>query len=97
MDNLAVADTGTTGKYLTLNSPCNNKQQAVHPLPIQMTNKEIITSTHTSLLSNQELPIQAQKSRIFAELNKALLSIGKFFDHGYEATFNYKCVRIMNK
>ena len=33
MDNLSVADTGTTGHYLTLDSPCDNKQQAVHLLP----------------------------------------------------------------
>ena len=38
MDDLAVADTGTTGHYLTLDSPCNNKKQDFHPLPIQMPN-----------------------------------------------------------
>ena len=34
MDVLAEADTGTTGHYLTLDSPCSNIQQDVHPLPI---------------------------------------------------------------
>ena len=38
MDNLEVVDTGTRGHYLTLDSPCDNKQQAVHPLLIQMPN-----------------------------------------------------------
>ena len=38
VDNLEVADTGTTGHYLTLDSPCDNKQQAVHLLPIKMPN-----------------------------------------------------------
>ena len=33
MDDLAVTDTGMMGHYLTLDLPCNNKQQAVHPLP----------------------------------------------------------------
>ena len=61
MDNLAVADTGTTGNCLTLDSPCDNKQQAVHPLPIQMPNGEIITSMHTELLYHWDLPIQARK------------------------------------
>ena len=51
VDDLAVADTGTTGHYLTLDSPCDNKQQDVNTLPIQMPNGEIITSAHTSLLS----------------------------------------------
>ena len=36
VDKLAVADMGTTGHYFTLDLPCDNKQQAVHPLPIQM-------------------------------------------------------------
>ena len=34
MDELAIADTGMTGHYLTLDSPLSNKQKAVHPLPI---------------------------------------------------------------
>ena len=38
MDNLEVADMGTTGHYLIIDSPYDNKQQAVHPLPIQMPN-----------------------------------------------------------
>ena len=38
MDDLSVADTVMMGHYLTLDSPCNNKQQAVHPLPIKMPN-----------------------------------------------------------
>ena len=38
MENLAVADTGTTGHYLTLDSPWDNKKKDVHPFPIQMTN-----------------------------------------------------------
>ena len=78
MDILAVSYTGTTGYYLTLNSACDNKQQAVHLLPIQMPNGEIVTSTHTALLFHQYLPIQAQKAQIFPGLNKALLSNGTF-------------------
>ena len=76
MDNLSVADTGKTGRYLTLDLPCNNKQQYVRPLPIQMPNGEIITSTHTALLSHQYLPIQALKAHLFPGLNNSLLSIG---------------------
>ena len=88
MDDLEVADTGTTGHYLTVESPCKNKQQAVHPLPIQIPNGEIITSTHTALLSHPDLPLQARKAHLFPGLNKALLSIGTLCYHGCEATFN---------
>ena len=76
VDELAVADTGMTGRYMTLDLPCYNKQLAVNPLPIQITNREIITSTHTALLSKQDLPIQARKAHLFPGLNKALMSIG---------------------
>ena len=61
MDNLSVAEMGTAGNYLTLDSPCDNKQQTVHTLPIQIPNGDIITSTHTALLSHQDLTLQAQK------------------------------------
>ena len=62
-----------------------------------MPNGEIITSTHTVLLSRPDLPLQAQKAHIYTCFNKALLSIGTLCDHGCEAIFNDKYVRILNK
>ena len=59
MDDLAVADMGTTGHYLTLDLPCINKQKAAHPLPIQMPNEEVIKYMHTALLARPDLPLQA--------------------------------------
>ena len=53
VQELAVVDTGTTGHYLTLDLPCDNKQLAISPLPIRMPNREIIMSTHTAVLSKQ--------------------------------------------
>ena len=97
MNNLAVADTVTTGHYLNLDSSCDNKQQDVHPPPIQMPTGEIIMSTHKALLSCQDLPIQARKSHLFPGLNKALMSIGILCNHGCESTFNDNYVRILNK
>ena len=97
MDDLSVEGTGTTGHYLTLDFPCSNKQQAFHPLPIQMPNGEIIKSMHTALLSHLDLPLQARQAHIFPGLMKALLSIGIICEHGCEATFNDKSVHIKNK
>ena len=97
VDELAVSDTGTTGNYLTLYSPCENKQLAINPIPICMSNGQIITSTHTDLLYKQDLPIAARKSHLFPGLNKALMSIGIFCDHGCQATFYDKTVLILNK
>ena len=97
VDDLEVAETGKTGHYFTLYLPWKNKQLAVNPLPIQITNREIITSTHTALLSQQELPIQARKSHPFPGLNEALLYIGTLCDHGCQATFDDKSILILNK
>ena len=62
-----------------------------------MPNEEIITSTHTALLSHQDLPIQARKAQIFPGLNKDPPSNGTLFNHVCEATFNDKSVLILNK
>ena len=62
-----------------------------------MPNREIITSTHTALLSKKDLPISAQKAHLFTGINKALLSIGKNCDHGFQAKFDGKSVLILNK
>ena len=60
VDELSVADTGTTGHYMTLDLPCDNKQLAVNPLPIRMPNGETITPTHTDLMYKQDLPIKTR-------------------------------------
>ena len=96
VDDLAVEDTGTTGHYLTLDSPCD-KKKAVNLLLIQIPNGEIISSTHTSLLSQQDLLIQACTSHIFPGINKAFLSTGILCDHGCQVTFDVKSVLILNK
>ena len=62
-----------------------------------MPNGEIITSIHTALLSKQDLPIPARKAHLFTCLNKALLQIGTFCDHGCQATFDDKTKLIINK
>ena len=97
MDELAVEDTGTTGNYLTLDLKCDNKQLAVIPLTIRTPNGEIITSTYTALLYKTDLTVEAQKAHIFPGINKALLSIGTFCDHGCQAIFDDKTVLVLNK
>ena len=92
-----MRDPLTTRYYMTLESPCENKTIVVIPLPIRMPNREIITSTHTVLLSKTNLPIEARKAHIFPGLNKALLSIVTFGDHGCQSVFDDKEVLIINK
>ena len=97
MDDLALAYMVTAGHYLNLDSPCSNKQQAVHTLRIQMPNVEIIKSTHTAILSHPDLPLQERQTHFLPGLTKSLLSIGTLCDHGCQATFNDKSVHIKNK
>ena len=97
MDDLAVVDTGTKGHYLTLDSQCSNQKKAVYPLPVQMSNGEVIKSTHTSLLSNPDLTLKVRQAHLFPGLTKALLSIGKLCKHVCESTVNNKSVHIKNK
>ena len=73
-----MAYTGTTGNYLTLDSPCKNKKIVVIPLPIRMPNREIITSTHTALLSKPYLPIEALKAHIFRVLTNPCYQLELF-------------------
>ena len=65
---------------------------AVHPLPIHMQNGEVIKYTHTELLANPDLLLQARQAHLFPWHTKALLSIGTLCEHGCESTFNYKSV-----
>ena len=62
-----------------------------------MPNGEIITSTHTALLSKTDLTIEARKAHLFPGLNKSLLSIGTLCDHGCQAVFDDNKVLILNK
>ena len=68
-----IADTGTKGNYLTLESPCENKQVARVPLTIRMSNGQILQSTHTVLLREKSLPLKAREAHLFPGLNKALI------------------------
>ena len=97
MDELVVSETRTIGNYLTLDSPCENKQLTIIPLPICITNGEIIKSTHTTLLSKKYLTIEAWRAHIFPGFNKSLLTIGTFCDHGCQSVFDDKTVLIANK
>ena len=45
---------------------------SLSPLPIQMHNGEIVYSTNTELLLNQDFPLEARIFHIFPGLNKSL-------------------------
>ena len=61
-----------------------------------MLKREKITSTHTALIYKQYLPIASRKAHLFPGINKALLSIGTFFDHGFQGIFDDTNLLILN-
>ena len=93
----AVADSGTTGHFITEDTPCVNVQKTYNPIPIKMPNGDIISSTHIALLPQQNLPLPARKAHIFPKLTKPLISIGILCDNGCIAVFDADQVTIYNK
>ena len=71
---------------------------ATNPLGIRMPDGHIIYSSHTALLPQDTLPIEARHAHILPDLkNKALLSISMFCDNGCLALFDDKNVHIIDK
>ena len=93
----AVADSGTTGYYITPTTPCKNKQTATQPIPIKITNGEIITSSHITLLPQHNLPDKARQAHICLGLQKTLISIVTLCDNNCIAVFYEKRVTIYDK
>ena len=63
-----------------------------------MPDGHIIYSSHTAVITQDTLPIEARHAHIFPELkNKALLSIGMFCDNGCLALFNDEKVHIIDR
>ena len=92
-----VVDYGTTGHYITPTTTCTNKQTATQPIPFKMPNGEIITSSHTTLLPQHNLPDKARQAHIFSGLQKPLISIGTLCDNNCIAVFDEKRVTIYEK
>ena len=65
VENLAAADSGTSGNFLKPNSPCVNKRTAINLIGIHMTDGHIIYSSHTALLPQNTLPTEARQAHNF--------------------------------
>ena len=88
-DNFAIADSGTTDRFLEINSPCkqhfkNTNDDITAVLP----DGTIINSSHTAMLDINHLPEEARRCYLFKELKHPLLSISQLCDSGYMALFD---------
>ena len=46
----ASADSGIIGNYLTKEAPCVNRTKMVQPIHLQISNEEVMDSTHRDLI-----------------------------------------------
>ena len=93
----AIADSGCTSHYISLNTPHSNTHQSP-PLKVTLPNGQQITSSQSCVLPLPALPLPAKTANIFPAMNnKALLSLGKFCDHNYIVTLTKDKIMIQNK
>ena len=64
---------------------------------VHLSISSVFNFSQQALLSKIDLPIEAWKAHLFLDLNKALLSIGNFCDHGCQAVSDDKTVIVLNK
>ena len=94
---LSVVDSGTTGHYITTDTPCVNKTKANHPITITLSNGDIISSTHIALLPQTNISYAARHAHILPHLTKPLISIGTLCNNNCVTVFDTNQVTIYNK
>ena len=95
---MAIIDSGSTGNFLHIDSPCENIIPTTNGIRVKMPNGTSIISTHTADLALPGLPKAARKAHLFPDLKSGpLISISAMCDHGCTATFEKTKVSIHNQ
>ena len=92
---MAIANSGTTGHFLQIQSECVDKQETIDGMQVKLPNGTIITSKHTTLLNIQQLPMKAHRAHLLPDIKHALLSISMLCDEGCMAIFDEEKVYIV--
>jgi hypothetical protein len=88
-------DSGCTGRFVLVNTPCLNKVKSRAPLTVRLPNGATMESSHTAELDIPELNAAASKAHVFPGMaNHSLLSVGQLCDEGYIVTFKQASVTI---
>ena len=74
-----------------------NVKSTALPIRVECPDGSIMVSCKTGVLNLPQLPIAARTCHIFPNINGALLSIGKFCDHGMIAVFDDTKLEIRDK
>jgi hypothetical protein len=90
-----IVDSGCTGRFLLVNTPCLNKVKSQNPLTVRLPNGATMESSHTAVLDIPELNKAASISNVFPRMaNHSLLSVGQLYNEGYTVTFRNTSVAI---
>jgi hypothetical protein len=90
-------DSGCTGHFLLVNTPCLNKVKSQTPLTVRLPNGATMESSHTADLDIPELNATASKAHVLPGMaNHSLLSVGQLCDEGYIVTFKNALVTVCN-
>ena len=90
-----IADTGSTGHFITIAAPSFNQRPANPSIAVLLPDGSTIYSTHTAYLNIPRLPPAACQAHVFPTLaSGSLISISTLCDHGCVATFTSDTVEI---
>jgi hypothetical protein len=85
---LAIADTGSTAHFGTIDAPVINKRPTLNPIFIRNPNGDIMKSTHEAELDLPMLPPAARHIHIVPALaSSSLISMGQLCDAGCTIAF----------
>ena len=93
----AVDDSGTTGHYITTETPCVDKRITKNPITIKMPNIDIIKLIHIVFLPQHNLPDNTSKAHNFTGLQKPFISFGTLCDNNCIAVFDTEMVTIYDQ
>jgi hypothetical protein len=93
----AIVDSGCTGHFLLVNTPCLNKVKSQTPLTVRLPNGATMESSHTAELNIPHLNAAASIAHVFPGMSDhSLLSVGQLCNEGYIVTFKDASVTVCN-
>ena len=90
----AIADTGATSNFFTIDTPVINRRIATAPISIQIPNGATMQSTHEAELDLPALPLAARLVHLVPSIQHSLLSMGQLCDAGCDVIFDAKSVTV---
>ncbi len=90
----AILDSGTTGNYLTINSPAPNIIPTPNVVRAAIPVGKILQASHQCELRLPKLPPNARVGHIFQEFKNPLISVALLCDNGCEVNFTQAQVTV---